>query len=99
MKIRVDVIQEDIDNGCKADTDGTVGGGCMVYRAFMRATEGAFDGIRVESSEIGSWGRNEHGVYDLLWYAELPQDIEDLIGDFDNGRPVEPFAFDIEVPS
>jgi len=97
MQIHVEVQQEDIDQGCKSDTDGTHGG-CMVWRAFMRSTEGAFDGINVESSEIESWGENEKGVFDLLWCTDLPDRVEKRIYAFDTGKPVKPFAFDLDLP-
>lgn len=54
MRIKIDVTQDDIDQGCRFDAFGDRGG-CMVHRAFMRATEGAFDRVGVNSHCV-HWG-------------------------------------------
>ncbi len=89
MKVHVEVTQEDIDQGCPYDPYGDKGGGCMVYRALMRATEGALTGLGVHSH-----GANWDVGY-VMWDDQLH--VVRSIDDFDDRKPVAPFAFDIEV--
>jgi len=89
MKLHVDVLQEDIDQGCEADTTGWRGG-CMVWRAFQRATEGAFtsDEVRVVYTGIALNGRR---------IATLPKRVSREIKRFDELQKVEPFDFYIDL--
>ena len=91
MRLHVEVTQDDIDKGCKTDAIGA-NGGCMVWLAFQRATEGAFDQVTVnyEAITVRS-GAHRHGlptgggVWSKIWH-------------FDQGHKVKPFAFDVEIP-
>lgn len=91
MKITIDVTQEDIDLGCRAEPYGE-NGGCMVWRALSRATEGALDGL-----VVGTYGAdfNVPGGYQTIRFSDQ---VSDRIRDFDSGRAVEPFSFDIDLP-
>lgn len=100
MKLTIDVTQEDIDEGCRKDVDGT-NGGCMVYRAFMRATEGAFPFVRVECSDILIFN-NYESLQDAVGFdhnIEMPEFLEEKIIYFDSGLPVEPFSFEVDIPA
>ncbi len=66
----------------------------MVYRAFMRATEGAFRWVGVSSYSINYGG--EDGPFGEN-VALLPRWVGDHINDFDNEQPVTPFSFDLEL--
>ena|ERR1041385_4112964 len=99
MKLTIDVTQEDIDLGCRIDTTG-VKGGCMVWRAFNRCTEGSFPYFQVEYGDIHIFDNLEvlQEGYLSRVDIELPEDLEDKIRSFDQGNPVQPFSFEIELP-
>ena len=91
MKVHVKVTQEDIDKGCRGEPYGA-NGGCMVWRALDRATEGALDGL-----VVGTNGFDYHGA---LWRTvPFPPHVGEKIERFDAGGHVEPFAFDIDLPT
>lgn len=94
MKITVDVTQEDIAEGCRADGLGRRGG-CMVWRAFQRATEGAFPRAHVGSGDIML---DVLDVHTCGPYAKFPEFVADRIEAYDHDMHVEPFAFDIDIP-
>lgn len=91
VKLHVEVTQDDIAFGCVADSDGSDAGGCMVYRAFQRATEGAFGTVRVVYSGI------ELGA-DRRYLPFRDRTIGRRIRRFDAAVKVKPFAFDLELP-
>lgn len=96
MRLHVEVTQEDIDKGCPGDPDGERGG-CMIWRAFIRVTKGAFSAVHVGWDAIESKPKGSY--LEPFWYSETDQKfIEDRISAFDSGKPVEPFAFDLELP-
>ena len=104
MKITVNVTQEDIDLGCKTDKIGAHGG-CMVWRAFQRCTEGAFpfavvdwEGVYIYDS-LKDAQEDEEEIHNerAKLFASMPPFVEDRIRMFDNAVRVEPFAFDIEL--
>ncbi len=90
MKLHVEVTQDDIDNGVKCDAIGARGG-CMIYRAFQRATEGAFPDVAAGPRNIVIF--SERSVL-----AKLPHDHLDQMLRFDAGHHVSPFVFDLELP-
>lgn len=102
MKLHIEVTQEDIAEGQRNS-----GVGCMVYRAFMRATEGAYGVVRVHSNAIGIYDDATEDDQPTL-EALLPVWVRKRIRRWDRGnynwqteeweRPrTRPFAFDTEV--
>jgi hypothetical protein len=84
-KIRVEVTAEDIGRG-----KPQCGEGCPVFLAVHRAC-----------SAIPGRPRPERVSYTLVVFgnddfANLPDEATDFILSFDVGRPVAPFAFDLE---
>lgn len=102
MKITVSVTQEDIDLGCQGDTIGAKGG-CMVHRAFMRATEGAYPFVSVENDAIDVYP-DEHAMKKRNWRKaihdiRLPEKVSERIETFDADKnEVKPFSFDVDIP-
>lgn len=86
MKITIDVTQEDIDLGCRLRVKN-----CMVHRAFMRATEGAFP----ESYVLPVTGL--HLAEDTKGIA-LPWQVSARIIEWDSGNIIKPFGFEIDLP-
>lgn len=103
MKLTIDVTQEDIDLGCKVDTTGKMGG-CMIWRAFNRCTEGSFPFFRVNYESIVTYSDFDQMISDAPWGMkydqkfDLPNFLRNAIEDFDHGIPVEPFSFEVEIP-
>lgn len=102
MKITVEVTQEDIDEGCRHDLKGKTGG-CMVHRAFMRATEGAFPffgvyyhGIVVFPSRdalLAEWSP----LFEI-GYGDYHELLGQRISAFDGLYDIAPFEFTVEIP-
>lgn len=101
MKLTIDVTQEDIDLGCKVDTTGDRGG-CMVWRAFNRCTEGSFPVTRVLYENIHIYEDWDQMMRDNYGTAgkqiSLPPDVMPKIQRFDKGLPVKPFSFEVDIP-
>lgn len=98
MKLHIEVTKEDISEACRGSASG-----CMIHRAFMRATEGAYWPSAIL---VGGMGM-EHGsiVFDPAdgkdapaWTVYLPHDVTRKARLWDRGRNPAPFAFDVEVP-
>ena len=85
MIVRINVTQEDIDKGCKRQSDN-----CAVARAVQRATW-ARD---VSVYEYIGWTDGE----DWHW-AKTPTNVLAWIDKWDAGKRVAPLSFDIDVPT
>lgn len=96
MKLHVEVTQEDIDLGCVGDPWGERGG-CMVHRAFMRATEGAFPYIGVSSGGVNIYSGPQINA-EVVNGLDFPAGVGARIARFDGGLTVKPFSFDIDIP-
>jgi len=82
--LEIAVNQVDIENGVRCDT-----GKCPIALAFKRAVPGAL-GLQVwDDDEAVSWS-DETGK---LWSAELPEEAQDFVINFDAEDPVEPLSF------
>lgn len=88
--MRIDVKAEHIANGEPANSKR-----CMIALAFA-------DAIGAEVGEVGCCG---FAVSDYrpggLWLGagNLPDDVTQKVSDFDSGRKVEPFSFELDIPS
>lgn len=82
--LTVDVTQDDIDNG-----EPVNGNHCAVALALIRATGDPYVscGIATASWYVGG----------DVKYVCLPTKATDFIDAFDEGEPVEPFSFEVEV--
>lgn len=78
--MRVEVSQEDIDNGVPGRPYS-----CAVALAVRRADGGWVSFV----------GSSEVRLRDHAW-CSLPEHVQQFIIDFDHGRRVEPFAFDLK---
>lgn len=102
MKLIIDVTQQDISEGCRVDTTGKLGG-CMIWKAFNRCTEGSFPYFRVNYRDILIYKSHEHMLDDVLYQTPvqrilLPKFVEPKIEAFDLGHKVYPFSFEIDIP-
>jgi hypothetical protein len=89
--MRIEVTQEDIDAGKRADACD-----CPVALAICRAS-GFSVSVRYSTvyrlqSEIHAWDSR-------AYLGELPNAARYFVVDFDEGRAVAPFAFDLDIPS
>ncbi len=84
--MRITVTQEDIDNGRRCDPDC-----CPVGRALSRA------GL-IHYGVIGSAVMIKDGQAHAM-ALPLPAPVRDWILDFDGSRAVEPFSFELPVPT
>lgn len=80
-RIRVNVTQRDIERGVQNS-----GGRCPVARAMRRHRPFRFASVNGLEAYV-PWG----GKY------TLPLEVQEFVGAFDDGDPVEPFTFDLEV--
>jgi hypothetical protein len=79
--MRIEVTAEDIAAGRPKDACC-----CPVARAISRAMGAAW-----EAYGVGAASHDDDG------WIDLPAEAERWIAAFDAGRPVEPFAFEVEV--
>ena len=82
MLVTVDVTQADIDAGVKRKCDQ-----CPIARAVRRVV-GADKEVTV----------NPVSIYIDGGYWRTPLEASNFISDFDNGHPVVPFSFEVNVP-
>ena len=87
MSTIITVTQEDIDHGKKGDC-----GECPIARAAKRAFPALFPTVSCYNLYLDSApGRDDgHGT-------PLPQKASEFVQDFDRGRPVEPFSFEVSA--
>jgi hypothetical protein len=83
VKVRIDVTQSDIDGGMHSSA------GCPCARAGRRLP--GLQGIRFGAY---AW------AFDMSFLPswQLPSLVRDWIHDYDAGRPVKPFSFDLDIP-
>lgn len=85
MKIIVE--QSDIDTGIpRSATD------CPIAKAVMRVSVGTYEFVRVGFISIRCMDRTN-----VTRTYTIPLKVSEFIGNFDAGRSVEPFEFDIEL--
>jgi hypothetical protein len=82
--VRVEVTRADIRQGVPR-----CGEDCAVSLALNRATDRAW----FVTGRVAHSGGKRNGVS-----VRLPDAAVQWIAEFDDGRPVEPFAFDLELP-
>lgn len=87
MKVLVDVTQEDIEQGQRKSPYG-----CMVHRAFDRATEGAFSEMYCTQGEIVI----QIGVLQAA-VLPYPANVARKVKRWDLGARTRPFAFEVDV--
>jgi hypothetical protein len=86
--VRVEVTAEDIKHGAMSDCEN-----CPVAWAFIRAT--GLDHFKVSVDEITiTWPFS-----DRKEAIELPESVSEWISAFDDGKPVSPISFDLDVPA
>lgn len=84
MKIKIEVTQNDLNNGVRC-----AGWQCPVHLALWRATGQRWDvGVRSATAIEGSPKRT----------IQFSDEVCALIYDFDNGLPVRPITFEVEIP-
>ncbi len=81
--LKVDVTQDDIDQGMPGDAMD-----CAVALALQRATGRANFGVRVEEDQIVVLGES----------APLPMKIQEWMNRFDAGHEPAPVSFTVELP-
>jgi hypothetical protein len=86
MKLKIEVTAEDIQNGMPGWC-----GKCPVALAVRRALGGFV------KREVASVGVSYAAVYVDSRIHMLPSDARMFVQNFDEGEPVEPFDFEIEV--
>lgn len=86
-KIRVNVNQRDIERGIRRSA-----GSCPVARALQRHEEMGPMWVGAQSIRL----RRQPVSPDYT--IELPGAVAAFVAAFDEGRPVAPFSFDLEVP-
>jgi len=84
MKVHVEVTAEDIATGEPSDYSQ-----CPIALALKRAVPGCDPYVSTVLLSLN--GR--HGIQ-----AFIPTCVSMFIMDFDDGDPVDPFAFDLEIP-
>lgn len=83
------VTQEDIDTGSPCD-----GNKCPVYKALSRSYPMCIYYVYSDRVEYDMKG----GIHPKdRYYKALPGSVEDFIFRFDEGYPVEPFSFALEL--
>ena len=85
-RVLIEVTQEDIKNGVRGDPCN-----CPTAHAATRATHGTVP-LRVGALVI------KFGPIGSSVASKLPIEAREFIYDFDWGKPVEPFSFEIELP-
>ena len=99
--MRIEVTQQDIDAGVRCD-----GNHCAIALAIARAigitTQPPWSS-HISVCEYEVWAGNHISVCEYeVWvgnhawkHEALPAEARDFIGRFDDGKPVEPFAFEL----
>ena len=82
--LHVTVTADDIGNGEPGEPCL-----CPIALAVSRALDSGFT----------AWATTGHVEVDPLTWVDLPVVAQDFIGRYDNALPVEPFEFDLELPS
>lgn len=95
MKRTITVLQDDIDQGCPRAPEN-----CAIARAATRDLADLFADLLGENLRVGVavghlnvWA----GSWQLVYTADLPVEARSFIACFDQGLPVEPFKFEIEL--
>ena len=88
ITIKINVTQEDIDKGIQGSCVN-----CPTGLALQR-TFPSSNYIHVDTVDI-EYGINPES--DEFKSVETPQEVIDFIDDFDNGKPVKPFFFELEL--
>jgi hypothetical protein len=83
--MRVEVTADDIANGKRG-----LPWCCPIARAIKRASGGSRVSIGTFNGLAYDWGTAHPAVF-----FDLPEVARCFISDFDSGRPVEPFSFEI----
>lgn len=90
MLVTIDVTQQCIDDGVARDCQH-----CPIARAIMARLA---DGFFVDVVSCGVWiyrTGSRRSVFNVL----IPANAKAFIDDFDDGRPVFPFSFDLDIPT
>lgn len=87
MVYHVDVTQADIDNGVAGKSES-----CPVAIAVSRAME---SGVRVALGRV--FVDDPRRAQPYFSSGLLPLNAREFIGLFDNHKPVQPFAFDVDM--
>ena len=92
MKITVSVTQEDIERGREG---GFIAQNCPIARALRRA--------RFPDATVGLQFLGDFPDYVVHFqkggrFRSLPESAQQFAFEFDIGRSVEPFSFELEVP-
>ena len=89
-KVRVEVMQEDIDNGAISNES------CPIALAFRRAT-GALHTVSVDCFRIDALDTatsDDFPVSHFVFYP-LPPEASQFVTSFDSHQPVRPFSFEV----
>ena len=87
MNLRIDVTQEDIEQGKRGDSRA-----CMAHRAIDRATEGGLGEFGVHYAFCEGWLK-----FPDFRTLNLPEGIGARISRWDAGAPTEPFSFELDM--
>lgn len=93
MRLHVEVTQDDIDKGVRHTPNA-----CMVAYAFGRATEGAWSTCLVAPRWDYAKDQYEWVIETEDFVAPLTNEVGRKIAKWDAKLPVEPFAFDLDLP-
>ena len=91
MKRTITVLQDDIDHGCKRDSDN-----CAIARAATRDLADLLEdgaSVGVSNTCLTVWGSAANSLY----MARLPEKARGFIMAFDAGFFPPPFKFEIEL--
>jgi len=91
MKRTITVLQDDIDQGCEM-----VAHNCPIARAMMRDLADIMSENRRPCVGKVAFSIREHDGNRVL-HGLLPLEATLFINNFDGGRPVEPFKFEVEL--
>ena len=87
--IKVDLEQKHIDHGTACNS-----GSCPAALAITEALPGVH-AVKVESWTIYLYRTSGH-TFGMA--VDTPDSVTNFIKDFDRGRPVKPFSFNLDVP-
>ena len=91
MIVHVDVTQDDLDNGTPLEPAS-----CPVYLALICTDWGRQQAQLFVTTRLIIY-RNKGS--NLKRYRKIPREVSSAIKDFDAGKAVKPFSFDIEFRS
>ena len=92
--VKVEVTQVDIDEGCRK-----ISGSCPVALALARASKAKFVNVYARCNlNTGHYRWIAEGIFRIHFIVALPDVVGAFVGAFDEGKPVSPFEFTLEMP-